>query len=105
MINIKVYETRLKSRMVELNQRLHGIEAELESHQSKDWEELAVEREEDEVLENMGHSGLVELEQIKAAITRINQGEYGFCVKCGAQISEDRLHVLPATPFCRTCAA
>ncbi|MHA1127489.1 MAG: TraR/DksA C4-type zinc finger protein, partial [Alphaproteobacteria bacterium] len=31
--------------------------------------------------------------------------EYGVCVACGEDISEERLDVLPDTPKCRKCAA
>lgn len=104
MKSLQDRETSLRERLAELDARLHGIDAELDSHQSSDWEELAVEREEDEVLEGMGQSGLAEIEGIRAALERIKDGSYGFCVKCGAEISDERLDVLPATPFCRNCA-
>ncbi|MCO8146396.1 TraR/DksA C4-type zinc finger protein [Rhodovulum tesquicola] len=95
---------QLLNRLAELDGRLHDIEAELDTHQSKDWGELAVEREEDEVLEGMGVSGLAEVKQINAALARIEDGSYGYCVRCGEEISEERLDVVPATPFCRICA-
>jgi len=104
MKELRDRETGLRVRLAELEARLHGIEEELDSHQSKDWEELATEREEDEVLEGMGQSGLAEIDVIRAALARIEDGSYGFCVKCGERISEERLDVLPATPFCRKCA-
>lgn len=104
MTMIAQREATLKKRLAELDQRLHGIEAELDTHQSKDWEELAVEREEDEVLEGMGNSGLAEMEQIRAALARIADNSYGYCVTCGEAISPERLDLLPATPFCRNCA-
>jgi RNA polymerase-binding transcription factor DksA len=104
MTTVARREAILRTRLGELERRLAGIDAELESHASRDWEELAVEREEDEVLEGMGQSGLAEIEKIRAALARIGDGSYGVCVRCGDPISEERLDVLPATPFCRTCA-
>lgn len=98
-------KAQLETRLADLKGRLQGIEAELDSHQSQDWEELATEREGDEVLEGMGISGQQEIRKIEAALARIDAGEYGLCVKCGAEIGEARLNVLPYTPFCRTCAA
>ncbi|NJM82652.1 MAG: TraR/DksA family transcriptional regulator [Tabrizicola sp.] len=94
----------LEARLLDLRSRLRSIEAELDSHQNPDWEELAVEREGDEVLEATGLSGQTEIRRIEVALARIESGDYGICVKCGAEISEDRLDVLPYTPFCRTCA-
>lgn len=95
---------QLEARKADLTARLHMIEEELDSHQSKDWEELAVEREEDEVLEGMGLSGQQELRMIDAALARMDDGDYGICTKCGKDISAERLDVLPYTPFCRDCA-
>ena len=104
MIDTEKFRKILQRRLQELDVRLHGIEEELDSHQSKDWEELAVEREEDEVLEGLGTSGQDEIVKIRAALRRIEQGEFGDCAKCGDEISEERLAVVPHTPFCRKCA-
>lgn len=95
----------MEQRLQELDVRLHEIDEELDSHNSRDWEELAVERETDEVLEGMGLSGQAEIRAIKAALQRLDEGEYGECVACANQISEERLDVLPFTPLCRNCAA
>lgn len=95
---------QLEARLADLDVRLHEIEEELDSHQSKDWEELATEREGDEVLEGLGTSGQAEIQMIKAALARIDAGEYGFCTICGKDISAERLDLLPHTPFCRNCA-
>ncbi len=95
----------LENRLQELNARMQNIDQELDSHNSKDWEELATEREEDEVLEGMGLSAQAETRMIKAAIARMEVNEYGDCVDCGLEISKERLDVLPYTPFCRVCAA
>lgn len=94
----------LVKRLAELEGRLHHIETELEQPADKDWEEAAIEREDDEVLESMGEAGRHEMEMIRAALGRIEAGEYGYCVKCGDKIAEERLDVVPATPFCRNCA-
>ena len=104
MTTLEERRKTLTDRLAELDTRLHDIEEELDAHQSKDWEELAVEREEDEVLERMGTSGQAEIRMIQAALNRMDAGEYGFCVKCGNEILPERLDVIPYTPFCRTCA-
>jgi RNA polymerase-binding transcription factor DksA len=98
------YKAILQDRRAELRGRLGAIEEELDSHQSKDWEDLATERETDEVLEGLGNSGLHEIAMIDAALKRIEEGEFGLCVTCGSTISPERLEVLPYTPFCRHCA-
>ncbi|MES9936009.1 MAG: TraR/DksA family transcriptional regulator [Sedimenticola sp.] len=46
-----------------------------------------------------------ELRRIAAALRRINEGEYGYCVDCGEQIALKRLEFDPAVPLCITCAS
>lgn len=104
MIAHNTRKLQLETRLADLKGRLQGIEAELDSHQSQDWGELATEREGDEVLEGMGLSGQQEIRKIEAALARIAKGDYGICAKCGAEIGDERLNVLPYTPHCRTCA-
>ena len=104
MTELAERRAQLEDRLAALDARLHEIEDELDSHQSKDWEELAVEREGDEVLEQLGVSGQSEIAQIRAALARMDAGEYGVCVRCGETIAEERLDLLPYTPFCRKCA-
>jgi RNA polymerase-binding transcription factor DksA len=104
MKSVATRKAELESRRAALLARIAEIGQELDAHESKDWEELAVERESDEVLEDLGLSAQHEMRMIDAALRRVEDGEYGYCVKCGAQIAEERLDVLPATPFCRDCA-
>jgi RNA polymerase-binding transcription factor DksA len=98
------YKALLEGRLKELGVRLEAIDDELTSHNSADWEELAVERESDEVLEATGSAGLVEIAQIRLALGRIADGTYGHCARCGEEIAEARLQAIPWTPYCRSCA-
>ena len=104
MVDTAKFRAVLEARKAELEERLHEIDEALDSHQSKDWEELATEREGDEVLESMGTSGKVEIAKIQAALQRIDEDEFGYCVTCGDEIATERLDVVPHTPFCRNCA-
>jgi DnaK suppressor protein len=45
-----------------------------------------------------------ELRKIEAALTRLDSGDYGWCVKCGAEIAAERLRLDPAVPICFDCA-
>ncbi|NUP58293.1 MAG: molecular chaperone DnaK [Pseudarthrobacter sp.] len=40
------------------------------------------------------------LEQVEAALARIDDGTYGTCAVCGDLIAEGRLEARPWTPFC-----
>lgn len=104
MISTEQRKVQLETRLADLKSRLKGLDAELDSHNNPDWEDLATEREGDEVLEDLGAAGQLEIRQITAALQRITEGEYGVCTKCGTAIGDERLDLLPHTPFCRTCA-
>ncbi|WP_212523880.1 TraR/DksA C4-type zinc finger protein [Actibacterium sp. MT2.3-13A] len=109
MVTLAERKNALEKRLAELDSRLHVIEDELDTHQSQehpsqDFEEQFLEREEDEVLQELGNAEQAEMGQIRAALKRIEDGTYGYCAKCGDKIAEERLDLLPATPFCRSCA-
>ena len=101
MTPISLRKTQLEQRLADLDTRLGGIEAELVGHTTKDWEDLATEREADEVLEKMGTGSQTEIRAIKAALQRIEAGTYGACLRCGEPIEQARLDLLPFTPFCK----
>jgi DnaK suppressor protein len=46
----------------------------------------------------------IELRRIEAALGRIEDGDYGFCVGCGEAIALKRLEFDPTTPVCIGCA-
>ena len=43
--------------------------------------------------------------RIAAALRRIGEGEYGYCLSCGGLIPAPRLTIDPATPQCVDCAS
>ena len=101
MTDIEKHRKQLEKRLAYLENRLENIEDSLDDPKSRDWEEHAVETEGDEVMEELGLSGLEEIKAIKAALDRIEEGTYGECVVCGEEISEERLEAVPHTPFCK----
>jgi DnaK suppressor protein len=40
------------------------------------------------------------LEQVRAALKRIDDGAYGVCIDCGRRIEPARLEAVPWTPYC-----
>ncbi len=46
----------------------------------------------------------VEIRRIEAALQRIEEDEYGYCVACGEEVALKRLDFDPATPNCIDCA-
>jgi DnaK suppressor protein len=46
----------------------------------------------------------IELQKINAALQRIDDGEYGYCLECGEEIAAKRIAVDPAASHCIKCA-
>ena len=47
----------------------------------------------------------IEIQRIDAALKRLEDGEYGYCVSCGDEIQHARLDNNPAVPTCSDCAS
>ncbi len=103
-MDVSVYEKRLRQRHAELETRLQKIERDFEQPRNPDDDDRAMERNNDEVLDSLGQQGETELRAIDAALTRIADGSFGRCTRCGAEISPERLDAVPHTPFCEDCA-
>lgn len=46
----------------------------------------------------------LELQRTEAALKRIEDGDFGWCLRCSESIASERLAVDPATPLCIGCA-
>jgi DnaK suppressor protein len=46
----------------------------------------------------------IELARIETTLKRIDDGEYGYCLKCEEEIGAKRLEIDPTAPFCIDCA-
>ena len=104
-MNTAKYQRILKARKAELKNRLSRIEQDFTTPRNPDDDDRAVERNTDEVLEELGEAGDKELVAIDAALARIDAGTFGICAKCGQPIAERRLGTVPHTPLCQACAA
>jgi DnaK suppressor protein len=47
----------------------------------------------------------VERQRIEAALTRLDEGEWGFCLACGKEIAPARLEHDPSVTSCIECAS
>jgi len=43
------------------------------------------------------------LNKVNDALTRLEQGDYGYCYECGEEIGEKRLRALPFAVRCKDC--
>ncbi|HXI09870.1 MAG TPA: TraR/DksA C4-type zinc finger protein [Thermodesulfobacteriota bacterium] len=68
-----------------------------------DIEELAL----IDIIEDMGIAVAdikrAELEQMDAALRKIEDGSYGNCEECGEEIEEERLKLIPFAEYCVKC--
>ena len=71
---------------------------------SPSFAEQSVEMENQELMYTLDREGKEEIRKISKALARLDSGEYGLCVNCGEDISEQRLEVLPYTDVCIDCA-
>ncbi len=68
-----------------------------------DFEEQAIEVENDEVLDALDGQIRNELKQIEKTLSRMDKGLYGKCEDCGQAIAPKRLEALPYTTRCIGC--
>lgn len=96
--------TAFNKQIQDLKAEVKAVAQDLSAPDSRDSEDRATENEGDEVLEERGKAAQHEIEQIKAAITRIELGTYGDCTHCGHPIRPARLAALPYAAHCISCA-
>jgi DnaK suppressor protein len=104
MTDTTAAKTRLEAQLAELASRLAHLERDLAEPADPDWEEQAVQLEDDDSLE--GQAALVrrEIAATSGALERIAAGTYGECISCGSDISAGRLEASPEASLCIDCA-
>ena len=103
-VSLKAIREQLEAELRQRVSRAENIDNRLRQPGDQEWEEQAAQRENDEVLESLDNQTVKEIEQIKQALRRIEDGTYGKCVHCGRAIASDRLRALPFTANCIACA-
>jgi DnaK suppressor protein len=94
----------LEQKLADLEIRLRGVTKDITKTLSSDFAEQATERENDDVLEEIGRETQASIAQLKAALRRLEDDNYGVCAGCGKSISEGRLDAIPETTLCVDCA-
>jgi RNA polymerase-binding transcription factor DksA len=103
-MDLEAVEQTLEDRLSKLAVRVSKIESDLRTPGSRDWQDRATEKQNEEVLEQLNSAERAEIEEIRAALIRIREGTYAHCLKCGGEITPKRLEALPYTNSCITCA-
>ena len=98
-------KARLEAQLAELEGRKDRIARDLAEPLNPDFSEQAVEMEDDLSLEAQAALIAREIASVKRALTRIESGTYGECVRCGSEIDPKRLEVRPEAALCFECAS
>ncbi len=93
----------LQARQQALQARLERITDEVRSPLEADSEEQVVVRENQEVIDDLGNIARQELRRVTSALVRMDAGEYGICIDCGAEIPDARLEANPFAERCVEC--
>lgn len=96
--------SQLRQSKAELEKRLLRVHQNHRRSLDSDSKERATELENQEVVDALGNEARIEINQISAALARIDAGEFGICTGCGATISRQRLAACPHADKCIDCA-
>ncbi|GHV31717.1 RNA polymerase-binding transcription factor DksA [Spirochaetia bacterium] len=75
----------------------------VEGMDPKDLADIASDDIDRKTIEALSSQDLKRLKLIDSALTRIQQGKYGLCVKCGKRIPQERLEAIPYALMCIEC--
>ena len=75
----------------------------IEAMDPKDLADVASDDVDRKMIEAIGSQELKRLRLIDSALTRIKQGKYGLCIKCGKKILRERLEAIPYALMCIEC--
>ena len=95
---------QLRARLAELTEPSSEVEDDLRQPLDADFSEQAVDLADDEALEGVDDVLRAEARAVRLALTRIDNGTYGICAKCGAPIAHARLEAQPTASRCIKCA-
>ena len=93
-------KTEIISNLIASNEDFKEI---VEGMDPKDLADIASDDIDRKMIEALGSQDLKRLRLIDSAITRIQQGKYGLCVKCGKKIPQNRLEAIPYALMCIDC--
>jgi RNA polymerase-binding protein DksA len=93
-------KTEIISNLIVSNEDFKEI---VEGMDPKDLADIASDDIDRKMIEAIGSQELKRLRLIDSALTRIRQGKYGLCMKCGKRIPQDRLEAIPYALLCIEC--
>jgi RNA polymerase-binding protein DksA len=98
--SLTALKTEIVSNLMANNEDFKEI---VEGMDPKDLADIASDDIDRKMIEAIGSQELKRLKLIESALTRIQQGKYGLCIKCGKRIPQDRLEAIPYALMCIDC--
>lgn len=101
----------LKSKLLEsknaVNERIHILQLDKTRNHgavSQDYDEQALEIENDEVIDQLEQIEFIKLSNIEKALSMVDNDTYGICSDCGDTIPSARLMAMPYATKCVACS-
>jgi len=98
--SLAALKTEIVNNLIASNEDFKEI---MDGEEPKDLADIASDDIDRKMIEAIGSAELKRLKAIESAITRIKQGKYGHCIKCGKRIPQDRLIAIPYALMCIEC--
>jgi len=99
---IKKYKDILETRQAELVEVLRNRDAITIEKSPDALDEVQNAAERELAIRNLDRESNL-LRNVRAALRRIDEGEFGVCVHCEEEISPKRINAVPWTPYCIAC--
>jgi DnaK suppressor protein len=99
---VKKYKDILETRQAELVEVLRNRDAITIEKSPDALDEVQNAAERELAIRNLDRESNL-LRNVRAALRRIDEGEFGTCVHCEEEISPKRINAVPWTPFCIAC--
>jgi len=107
----KLLENKYKDLLVRTKEKLmaslisesNDFEAIIDDMDPKDLADLAADDIDKKTLEALNQKDLRKLRLIDSALSRVKNGRYGLCMRCGSKIPTERLEAKPYALMCIDC--
>jgi len=99
-LNLLAQKKEILDTLVSTNADFRAIVEEMDP---KDFADVASDDIDRKMIEALGSQEIKRLRAIDAALSRINQGRYGLCMKCNKKIPAERLKAIPYAVLCIDC--
>ena len=96
------YRVALQSKKIELSTGLRSREGIAIEKTADSLDEVQLAGERELAIRNLDRESKL-LQRVRSALTRIEDGSYGVCLSCGAEINPRRLGAVPWAAFCIRC--